>query len=344
MASDPRTKRRRRPRCRPALGILLALSIASVAHAQQPSAADKETARSLMTQGEAQRGKNELKASLQSFQGADAIMKVPSTGLEVARAHVALGNLLEAREAALGVTRLPTLPNEPPPFIEARAKAQALSDDLEQRIPSVQITLKNVPEGSAATVTVDGAVVPAAALSFPRKLNPGHHVVAANAGTSEGHVDVEVREREVKPVLVELAAPAPVAVVAPPPTIEPPPKKGHMLTYVAFGVGAAGLVVGSVTGLMSLSKTNGLKDQCPNNKCPGATYDSQAFQNDKSSAQSTGTISTIGFIVGGAGVAVGVVSLFLGGKASASTTGKGTHDYTVSPWIGAGSAGFRGIF
>ena len=342
MGSDPRTKRRRRPRCMPALGILLALSIASVAHAQQPSAADKETARSLMTQGEAQRGKNELKASLQSFQGADAIMKVPSTGLEVARAHVALGNLLEAREAALGVTRLPTLPNEPPPFIEARAKAQALSDDLEQRIPSVQITLKNVPEGAAPTVTVDGTALPAAALALPRKLNPGHHVIAANAGSSEGHVDVDVHERESKPVLVELAPPA-LSVVTPT-SIEPSPKKDRTLTYAAFGVGAAGLVVGGITGLLSISKTSGLKDQCPNNKCPAATYDSQAFQNDKSSAQTMGTISTVGFIVGGAGIAVGVVSLFLGGKASASTTGKAALTPTLGPWVGVGSAGFRGSF
>lgn len=344
MGSDAHVKRRIPRRLR-TLGIVVMLSISSVAHAQQqPSAADKETARSLMTQGEAQRGRNELKLALQSFQAADEIMKVPSTGLEVARTHLALGNLLEAREAALGVTRLPSAPNEPPPFIEARTKAQALSDDLEQRIPSLQITLKNVPEGSLPTVTVDGAAIPAAALGLPRKLNPGHHVIAANAGASAGHVDVEVHERESKPVLVELAALA-VAVVAPPPSVEPSPQKSHTLTYVAFGVGAAGLVVGSITGLLSISKTSGLKDQCPNSKCPAATYDSQAFQDDKSSAQSTGTISTVGFIMGGAGVAVGVTSLFLGGKASSSTSGKAPPTpMTLSPWISAGSAGFRGTY
>ncbi|MEO6576052.1 MAG: hypothetical protein ABIP89_19515 [Polyangiaceae bacterium] len=322
----------------PFAAMALLLSLSSIAHAQQPSAADKETARSLMTQGETQRARSDLKGALQSFQGADAIMKVPSTGLEVARAHLALGNLLEAREAALGVTRLPVLPGEPAPFTDARAKALALSDDLESRIPSVQIALKNLPEGATPTVTVDGATLPTAALDLPRKVNPGHHVITAHAGTSDGRVEVDVRERETKPVAVELAAPV-VAVVAPPPP--PEEKKNHTLTYVAFGVGAAGIVVGSITGLMSISKTGTLKDQCPDNKCPGATYDSQQFQDDKSSAESMGTISTVAFIVGGAGVAVGVVSLFLGGKVAA-TTGKLTP--TVTPWVGAGSAGLRGSF
>lgn len=340
MASSPRKTHPRGARQLPFAVMALMLSVSSIAHAQQPSAADKETARSLMTQGEGQRSKNDLKGALQSFQGADAIMRVPSTGLEVARTHLALGNLLEAREAALGVTRLPVLPGEPAPFTDARAKAQALSDDLESRIPAVQISLKNVPEGAAPTVTVDGATLPAAALDLPRKLNPGHHVITAHAGTSDGRVEVDVRERETKPVAVELAPPAVAA--APAPAVEPPSdKKSHTLTYVAFGVGAAGLVVGSITGLMSISKTGGLKDQCPSNQCPGSTYDSQSFQDDKSSAQTTGTISTVAFIVGGAGVAVGVVSLFLGGKASA-TTGKLTP--TVSPWVGAGSAGLRGSF
>lgn len=341
MDSDPMT-RRRGARHLPSAVMALMLSLSSIAHAQQPSAADKETARSLMTQGEAQRSKNDLKGALQSFQGADAIMKVPSTGLEVARTHLALGNLLEAREAALGVTRLAVQPGEPAPFTDARAKALALSDDLESRIPSIQINLKNVPEGSTPTVTVDGATLPAAALELPRKLNPGHHVIAAHAGTSDGRTEIDIRERESKAVALELAPPV-VAVVAPP-VIEPPSeKKSHTLTYVAFGVGAAGLVVGSITGLMSISTTGGLKDQCPSNKCPGSTYDSQTFQDDKSSAQTTGTISTVAFIVGGAGVAVGVVSLFLGGKASA-TTGKAAPAPTVTPWISAGSAGLRGSF
>jgi hypothetical protein len=336
MASDLRTRARHRTRL-PLVAMALLLSISPIAHAQQPSAADKETARSLMTRGEGQRAKNDLKGALQSFQAADAIMKVPSTGLEVARAEVALGNLLEAREAALAVTRLAIQPGEPPPFTEARAKAQALSEELESRIPSVQITLKGVPEGAAPAVTIDGAALPAAALDLPRKLNPGHHVIAAHAATTDGRLEFDVAERDSKPVVVELAAPV---VVAPPPTPSDG-KKDHTLTYVAFGVGAAGLVVGTITGLMSISKTGGLKDQCPANQCPGATYDSQSFQDDKSSAQTTGTISTIGFIVGGAGVAVGVVSLFLGGKASAST-GKLTP--TITPWVSAGSAGLRGNF
>jgi hypothetical protein len=329
-----------------------------------PTAADKDTARALMAQGADLREKNDLKGALQSFQAADAIMHVPSTSLEVAKTAAALGQLVEARDAALTAARYPVNAGEPKPFANARKEAQALGDDLEPRIPSLQITVKNAPAGVAPKVDVDGVVIPAAALAFPRKVNPGHHVVSAVAGDSHTQAEVDVKEREAKGVLLDLpavaAVPPPVALNNTPPDqqkpIEPehPKKKFPVISMIGFGVGVAGVAVGSVTGLMSLSKTSSLKDQCPNNQCPASVYDSDSFQSDKSSASTLGTVSTIAFIVGGAGVVVGVVGLFLPqGHASAHvTTGQDSTKPAklgwISPWVapaaGGGAAGFLGAF
>jgi len=316
-----------------------------------------------MAQGNDLRDKNDLKGALQSFQAADAIMHVPSTAIEVAKTEVALGQLVEARDAALAITRVPVKAGEPKPFVEARKDAQAISDDLESRIPSLQITVKNSPSGVVANVDVDGVVIPPAALSFPRKVNPGHHVVTATAGAAHAQAEVDVKEKEAKGVLVELPTIAAVTPIAKT-TNEPPPssattpdaapkKKFPVLSIVGFGVGVAGLAVGSVTGLMSLSKTSSLKDQCPNDQCPPATYDDPTFQSDKSSAATLGTISTVAFIVGGAGVVVGIVGLVLpSGHAAHATTGKIDTKPAYSPWIspwvspapGGGAAGFVGAF
>src|SRR5262249_29380095 len=118
---------------------LLALSISSTALAAEPTAADKETARKFMAEAREKRAANDHKGALQAFQAADAIMHVPTTGLEVARTHAALGQLVEARENALRVARSTPEPDEPAPFKRAREEATQLVDDLGKRIPTITV-------------------------------------------------------------------------------------------------------------------------------------------------------------------------------------------------------------
>ena len=67
---------------------------------------------------------------------------------------------------------------------------------------------------------------------------------------------------------------------------------------------------------------------------------------DVSSYHTKGLVSTIGFIVGGVGLAGGAVLILTAPKSHASatigqTTGPGTF---ISPYIGPGSAGITGKF
>jgi hypothetical protein len=286
------------------------LFISPVVHAQ--SLADRETARGLMDDGDKKRDGGDLKGALQSYEKADALMKVPTTAIEVARTQIALGLLLEARETLNRIQKMPPKAGEPAPFAVARKTAGSMNDDLAGRIPSVLIVPANTEPGQPATITFDGEDIPPAAQSVPRKVNPGNHSITVKSGTLEKKVDITVAEKETKTVNVDLKDQPKTP--PPPPPPPPPPQKegigtGKILMFGGFGLAAVGIGVGAVTGLMSMSKTSDLKDtKCKNNKCQPGT------QGDIDSATTLGNISTIGFIVGGVGAGLGVVGIILNGK------------------------------
>ena len=81
------------------------------------------------------------------------------------------------------------------------------------------------------------------------------------------------------------------------------PRGWRPLAWIGGGFAVAGLTVGSITGLTAISKTNELEPRCPSNICPPPQYD------DLSSARTMALVSTISFIVAGAGVALVVWDL-----------------------------------
>jgi len=324
-----------RPLVRGVLIGSLALTLCSTSLAQ-PSAADKETARRLMAEARERRSQNDQRGALQAFMAADAIMHVPTTGLEVARTQMTLGQLIEARDTSLRVARTNPEPDEPPPFTRAREEARQLSDDLARRIPAITVQLSGAEPNAHVQVTVDGAQIPAAAVGVPRTVNPGHHVVVASSGTREAKAEVDVGEAEQKSVPLDLKEPA-VAVAPEQPKPRAPIRPGKPLMIGGIAVGAIGLVVGSVGGLISLSKTSSIKSTCSGHLCPS----SQATNID--SAKSAATIANVGFAFAVVGAAAGVVGYFLwrreGNAAPPAQSG-----LSVRPWLGLGSGGVAGAF
>jgi hypothetical protein len=310
----------------------------TTAHAD-PSASDRETARRLMAEGRERRDARDLQTALQSFQAADAIMQVPTTGVEVARTQILLGQLVEARDKLLAVVRFPRTPREPKPFAEARVRAAAMSDEIAPRIPSLRIVIRGAPEGSTTKVSVDGINVATESLVEPRSVNPGHHVVIARVvggGRREATVDVrEGASQEVVLALPQQAVAQTPSSATSAPAPPPPPSRSHALAWVGFSIAGAGIATGAVTGLLAMSKLNAARTAgCVGNECPPSTYP------DLDSAGTFATVSTVGFIVGGAGAALGVVGLLVGGRGSSEES----TARTVTPWLGAGSAGLRGTF
>jgi hypothetical protein len=318
------------------------LSAAPHAHADpQPSAADRETARTLMNEAYARRDKKDFRGALDRFQAADALMHVPTTAIEVAITQIAMGLLLEARDTLTALLVTKPKPGEPAPFAEARTEAKGLNDDVAARIPSLRIMIRGVPDTGEPTVRVDGVDVPYKALLVPRRLNPGAHEVVARYNGHDIREQATLREREQKELLLNFEGTPP----PPPPQPQPQPivethgssgvSTGRTLLFVGGGVAAAGLVVGTISGILAISHKNAAEAGCTDGKCPQPTFA------DIDASRTAGNISTVAFIAAGVGVGVGIAGLVLG---SSEDKDHASAHARVEPWIGVGSAGVRGSF
>jgi hypothetical protein len=331
----------------------------------QPNAADRETARSLMQEGRELRDKGHVQDALKRFKAADDIMHVPTTALEVARTQAAVGQLVEARDTIANIRKAPASPNDPEPFKEARNKAEELDASLEGRIPALTIVVNGAAAGETPSIVVDGVPVPTAALGLPRRVNAGRHTVVAKTTTGSGEQTVDIKEGEQKEVQVTISGsnstgPTPEQPTPGPqqPETETAEATSHsptVLTYTGIGVGAAGLIAGTITGLMSMSKTSALKNECVKNHCS-----SGHGLSDYNAATTLATVSDVAFAVGAVGAGLAVVTILMGHSASGTPPEQSPSNAQppaegepspsqqsrlhVTPWIGFGSAGVTGVF
>lgn len=323
-------------RCSAAV-LLFALLVPAVA-AGQVSDADRATARALAQQGQDALDAKDYATAADRFSRADAVFHAPTLLLGLARAQAGLGKLVSAHEAYARIVREGVPVGAPRPFVKAVAEAGKELARLEPRIPSVVIQVKG---STAPRVTIDGAPVPVAALGVNRPVDPGRHLVRAEA---DGVVPTEVvvTLAEGKSTSVTLALEPAAGPVAKPPVVASkspaPPAAGvkpsatqRILGYTSLGVGAAGLVLGAVAGGLAVSKHAALATACPTGRCTG--------QSDAiSSYHTVGMLSTVGFIAGGALAATGAVLLITAPRA------KPVREARVGLVVGLGYAGAEGSF
>jgi hypothetical protein len=156
--------------------------------------------------------------------------------------------------------------------------------------------------------------------------------------------------------LTEIVAPAPAA--APPPAAAPAPAIAPVDTtrakgtngvrigaYVALGIGVVGLGAGTIFGLSAKSKyaqandiTNDSESCPPSGPCELSAPLFDERQQLGKNGDSAKTLSLVGFIVGGVGVATGVTLFVLSNKKEPPAAAK------VEPYLGIGHLGVRGSF
>ncbi|HSO32601.1 MAG TPA: hypothetical protein VLT33_08795 [Labilithrix sp.] len=278
----------------------------------------------------------------------------PTLTLGLARTQAKLGKFVAAQESYNRIIReWSSVASPAPAFKDALEAAKNEVGAVSAKVASVVVTVEGP---TSPVVTIDGQAVPAAALGLKRPVDPGAHVIKASAdGFKPSEQRFQVAEGGSAEAKLKLEKSAEVAVVPPPPVggaqaTEPPaeaPKKGgssKTLALVAFGVGGAGLVVGSITGIIAIGKHGDLKDKCPDGTCPASA------QSDVDSYKSMGTISTIGFIVAGVGGIAGAVLLFTAPKETTARADASrfatvqTKGVTMTPYFGGTSAGVSGHF
>ncbi|MBX3231947.1 MAG: hypothetical protein KIT84_12275 [Labilithrix sp.] len=285
---------RRTARC--LLGALAILVVTSAA-AAEPTAAERETARTLLLSGREKKKNGQHKEALADFEKAHAIMHVPTTGLDLGKTQESLGLLVEARATFLESARFPPQANEPTAFKRAREEAKSRADAITPRLATLTVT---VPAG--AKVKLDDSEMSDASVGVPLKVNPGKHQIVASTSSDEKRASVDLAEGETKAIELDVAG----AAEAPPP---PPPKPKatttttSTLVWIGGGVAAAGVVAGSITGIMAFSAKSDVSTRCENNRCP-PSEDAKIDQ-----GMLYGNISTVSFIVAGVGAGILVYGL-----------------------------------
>lgn len=299
---------------------LVLLSVAGALPARaEPSAADRETARALLIEGRKKRDAGDLEGARANFHAAHALMHVPTTGLDLARADEALGRLVEARATAYEVVHLPVAQNEPAAFTRARAEAAALLQRLEERIPSLVLRIEGAPL-DAVDARVDGERIPGPALTLPRRLNPGRHEVVVSApGFRTERREVTLKEAVRTPVEVH------ITLVAEPPAelakdAEPLPPPGAPAAprapvptwaWVAGGVGLAALVGSVGFAIDHGAARSTVEEECPGSVCDRSKHDLESMEALRARwNRSLGLSVTLGVVgLAGVGAAVGGIVL-----------------------------------
>ena len=325
------------------LALALCLVVSRTTWATPPATQDRERARALMDAGDARFEAKQYAAALEQYRAADEIMGVPTTGIEVGRTLERMGLLLEAREVLRRVSEFPQRADEPRPFSSARQRADRLLGDIAPRIPRVTLEVSGLAEGATAAISWDNKPLDPAKIGGYIEANPGQHrVVGVAAGFPNVTRDIKLAEGQALQVVLAFTtqpgpAPAPLTSTTAPPTSgahQAPPRK-PVLLWVGVAVTAAGVAVGSATGIYSLSLTSKAKEFCQDQQC------SADAQPHIDSAKTFANVSNVAFAVGVAGAGLTVWQFFAHRNDAPKQDNARAH---VNATFGLGSVGVGGTF
>jgi hypothetical protein len=325
---------------------VLALALLSRPASAQPE--DRQAARplfdegrALMAQGRYAEACPKLEQAVKLFAGSGLLLNLGDCYEHAGRTASAWARFADAAAAAVRAKNT-----------DAEAEANRRKALIEPKL--TRVVLQVSAEAPGQTLTLDGHEISRAQWGAPIPVDPGAHEIRAEARgfqpwSASQSLDTPSSTATVAiPALSPLAAqtpaptpaasPAPPQPVAPAPTPapappEPPPSSPmgtpRVLGLVAGGVGVAGIAVGSVFGLMSISQKNQQQSACGSTPSCTGTDHAQAVS-DHASAVTDGLVSTVGIVAGGALLVGGAVLFF-------AVPGPG--DVQVTPSVGAGGGG-----
>ncbi|MFO0762103.1 MAG: tetratricopeptide repeat protein [Byssovorax sp.] len=334
-----------------ALAALLALSAAEDARAGD--SAETVSAREAFRVGSALAKQGQWAEAIAAFERSAKLRPHPVTTYNIGYCERAVGHITRARKL-LGEALNGSAEDMLPPDLSAEARAYLA--EIDRRLVRAIVTL--APPGAA--LAVDGRPLealstgpgrlrlaagtrdpgdpePVAAPSFDLDLDPGVHVfVLAGPGASETTLNRTFAAGETVRLSLQgqgapPASPAPLRA----PSAAPSRPASSPWVTLAFGAGATGVLIGSITGVVALDKRASLVDHCPaRDRC------APIFQGDIDTMNRTATVSTVAFGLGLTSIAAGVILVVTG---KPSRTGERAAA-TVAPFLGPRSAGVIGAF
>jgi hypothetical protein len=261
------------------------------------------------------------------------------------------GKLLEARQqletcaasACPGAVRM-----------DCAERLKAVGDALPTVVLSAKIDTGG-GDATAASLAIDGVAQSGALDGRPVAVDPGVHTFTVTlAGLSPVSLRISLRRGDRVRRDVVLRAPPPGAPAAAPPPVSdgappspavslaPAPRNnaGAMVMrrtgWASIGVGAAGLTLGTVFGLLAIGEKGALGGECRGLACP------RSAQPDIDGLHFDGVAANISFAVGVLGVCAGSGLLFFFPENEAAH--EATSGIVVRAWAGLGHVGVKGTF
>ncbi|PIE06200.1 MAG: hypothetical protein CSA75_00735 [Sorangium cellulosum] len=192
--------------------------------------------------------------------------------------------------------------------------ARERHDALKPKVPTLTVLL--APDAPDGTIVIrEGLLLTAASLGRPLPVNPGEqHVTVKAPGHQEARITINLSEGQHKVITAQPGArvnsrPKPRV----PKSTEPDDSTGTTWAYIFGGVGAAGIVAASISGVMLMHNKKTLDAHCDDqNRCDSTGLDAA------DSSKTLVPINTIAWAVGIAGLGAGAY-LFVSSTPSGST-------------------------
>jgi hypothetical protein len=285
------------------------------------TAAQRDEAQGHFARGRSLHGQRKFEEALAAFRAAHAIVASPNARLYASRCLRELDRKTEAwTELVETEAEAKALAAADPKYAQAAEAAEAERLEVEQEIGLVTIDV--VGASDATRVRVGGGEPRAARDRLVAPVRPG---------VTEIEVETPGRPRVTRSISVEAGARTSVEILAdaPSPTTTTTSDRstgGDLRTwsYVAGGIGAAGLATFAIFGALAADRYATLRDEC-GGPCPPSRRDDVEGGRDRQ------TIANVGLVVGVIGIAtgVGLFALSLRGTKDAGSKEARTTDVQV---------------
>lgn len=314
-----------RRRAVPIAGFLFLLATSAVA---QPDEATRTAARALGNSGVEAYQANDFATATDRLEKAYDILRVPTLGLWSGRALVRVGKWVEAAERFAEVASLQVPQGEYAVQKQAQLDAADEFQSLKPKIPMIRVAADGVNLNEVA-IDIDSQPVPSSLAAEGRLVNPGQHVVEGLRAGERVRVTLTLKEGQREVAMLRFGAKQAAGGAAVPADDKSGSPAVRAVGYVTLGVGAVGLTLGTVTGIIALGNKSDIdgSTQCRDDVC-GPSERSKV-----DSYNSMRMASSVGFIAGGVLAATGVVLLL-------TSSGSSKTEAFVSPTY----AGLRGSF
>ncbi len=289
----------------PLVCLCLLLGDIAVAGAGEPSAADRAAAQDLFDNARELMNDDRYEEACDKFEESQRLDPAPGTQLNLADCFERIGktasawiNFLEVAAKAKKEYRIKV----------AKERAEALEPEL------VRLTILVPHKVSGLEIKRDDNLVREPLWETALPIDPGKHTITATAPgkkpwTQKFDIDEDKKQHEITVAKLE---DAPIEPKPKPDKPEPvtPPSDGsinRILALVGGGVGVIGIGLGTAFGVIAMGKNDESLEHClasDSNLCEpeGVTLRDEAL--------TAANVSTAGFVIGGVGLAAGLVLWF----------------------------------